>query len=161
MAQGWFRRFSPEELLKRFWKQVAFSGKGCWTWLGLLTADGYGTWPAAKRYFKDRLAHRLSYRFNVGEIPKGKLVLHTCDNPACVNPAHLYVGTDADNTRDKIERGRHARGTRIWLARLNPEKVKEIRSRREEGPRALARAFGVTHGTINAILSGRTWKEYC
>src|SRR5580700_10130404 len=87
-------------------RSIPVPESGCWLWEGYLT-EGYGRLDLGGQKW---LAHRLSYRIFCGEIPAGMLVLHKCDVPCCVNPAHLYVGTDADNTRDKVLRGRHARG---------------------------------------------------
>lgn len=90
-------------LVGRFFAKVEFRGEDeCWPWTGM-RAHGYGyIWREGKMV----RAHRLSYEIHVGEIPEGLLVLHSCDNPGCVNPAHLRVGTGVDNSRDAIERGR-------------------------------------------------------
>jgi hypothetical protein len=87
--------------LQRFWAKVAV-GPGCWEWTAG-TQYGYGRFVLGGRTFK---AHRLSYEISVGVIPDGLKVLHHCDNPPCVNPAHLFVGTHADNVRDREAKGR-------------------------------------------------------
>lgn len=87
---------------------------GCWLWTGEIGSSGYGRFYAYGRKYR---AHRFSYEAYKGEIPKGMLILHSCDNPRCVNPDHLRVGTDADNTRDKMERGR------FNLKRKSPARV--------------------------------------
>ena len=77
---------------------------GCWEWLGEKTEKGYGRLTIKKKHYR---AHRLSYGFYVGDIPEGLLVCHHCDNPGCVNPSHLFIGTDMDNVHDMIKKGRH------------------------------------------------------
>ena len=94
--------------MDRFWKKVdkAF---GCWLWTGSVHKSGYGQF----RYMgKTQPAHRVSYELFVGPIPEGLDVLHSCDERRCVNPAHLRPGTDLDNSRDKVERGRCAKTRR-------------------------------------------------
>ena len=86
----------------------------CWFWVGALGARGYG---ATAGY--EQLAHRASWRFHFGPIPKGMQVLHRCDIPSCVNPLHLFLGTQADNMRDKVSKGRQARGPTHAAAIMN------------------------------------------
>ena len=87
----------------RFWSKVDRSADGCWPWRGCRGRDGYGAVTIGGRKLR---AHRYSYSICVGPIPSGLLVLHSCDNRVCVNPAHLSVGTQKDNMRDCVERGR-------------------------------------------------------
>lgn len=89
--------------MTKFWNQVDKSGE-CWLWTGCRDDQGYGrTWADGK----STNTHRLAYRLAHGEIPESAYVLHSCDNPPCVNPAHLRIGTQLDNMRDRSERGRH------------------------------------------------------
>lgn len=103
----------------RFWAKVEKRATDqCWPWKGYLDRYGYGPFKSPIR----ETAHRFSYRLHKGEIPESLIVRHSCDNPRCVNPAHLLIGTFADNSRDMVERNRSAKGDR-HAARLYPERV--------------------------------------
>lgn len=93
-----------------FWGKVA-RGDGCWLWCGERNSSGYGR--AYVLGNEKRLAHRCAYAIEHGEVPAGMVVMHTCDNPACVNPAHLQLGTVADNIQDKMAKGRQRLGSRL------------------------------------------------
>ncbi len=89
----------------RFWQQVAIIPEhSCWEWLGAKSPKGYGTFGANRKHFQ---AHRFSWQIHFGPIPDGLLVCHKCDNPSCVRPEHLFLGTALDNTRDMINKGRN------------------------------------------------------
>lgn len=144
---------------------------GCWLWTGYQHNSGYGQFTYGKNY---ELAHRVSYRLLVGPIPTGLTILHRCDVRLCVNPDHLFPGTDADNSKDRNSKKRHAHGERHGFAKLTEEQVKEIR-RRYTGPcsrrglpqnqrnpnsyNGLAREFNVTTPTIVQIVKGRRWSH--
>jgi len=102
-------------------------------------------------------AHRVSYRLHCGEIPSGKLVRHRCDVRCCVNPAHLELGTPADNTADRDNRGRTAIGVKNAKTKLTADQVREIRASSENNG-ILGRRFGVTRGAIAHIKKGRNGK---
>jgi len=105
----------------RFWALVEQAGEGsCWIWQGSLDDDGYGRGPRVKG--RHQAAHRVSWLLNRGEVPDGMCVLHRCDNRQCVNPSHLFLGTNTDNMRDRDLKGRQARGDRSGL-RLHPERA--------------------------------------
>ena len=97
----------------RFWAKVAI-GDGCWTWTAAITAFGYGViqWQGKKRP-----AHRIAWELTYGPIPAGKWVLHKCDNPPCVRPDHLFLGTVIDNVADMVAKGRQVRGDRHHFRR--------------------------------------------
>ena len=147
--------------MKRFWVKVGRYGPSeCWPWKASTDRHGYG-------YFRldggMRKAHRVAYELTHGPIPDGQVVRHRCDNPGCVNPGHLELGTQADNVRDRDERKRRAppAGANNGRAKLTAEQVAEIRARYSTGYIAqadLARAYGVSHATIHAIVRGKGWK---
>lgn len=134
---------------------------GCWIWFASHTIQGYGLFS----YNKDgkhraRVAHRVSWEYFRGPIPKGMLVCHKCDVRSCVNPDHLFLGTDRDNTLDKFKKGRAVirKGTEIWSTKLTEDDVRFIRSTAETGA-SLARKYGIQEATISQIRNRRTWKH--
>jgi len=130
---------------------------GCWEWAGALNANGYGTF---RKGGKVNAAHRVSYTIHVGAIPEGLLVRHKCDNPPCVNPAHLELGTQAQNVEDMVMRRRNRVGERHHLTHLTEEDVREIRSRGvDERNVTLAREFRVCEASIRNIIKRETWKS--
>lgn len=142
----------------RFWSFVLKS-EGCWIWTGWKKNGRYGTFSLSGKHIQ---AHRLSWEWANGPIPEGLCVLHRCDNPACVNPDHLFLGTHADNMRDMIAKGRRKfappTGTAHWRAKLDPDKVRIIRRwRGSRTAESTAEAFGVSHATIEDVWAGRTW----
>lgn len=141
-------------MMPRFMEKVAV-GPGCWEWLAFKNRDGYGLF-----WFKGGkiTAHRYAYLDTHGSIPKGLHILHACDNPGCVKPAHLFAGTNADNMRDRDQKGRTQRGGKHYRAKLTREDVLEIRSSGESGP-VLAKTYGVTKENINCIRRRDTWKH--
>jgi hypothetical protein len=137
---------------------------GCWVWGGDKNRAGYGTITIfAKRAHSKRLGrvftHRVMWTETHGEIPSGMCVLHRCDNPPCCNPNHLFLGTYADNSNDKVRKNRQARGTQLPQSRLTEATVKEILVAYAAGiPAAtLARRFNVHHETVGYVLRGKTW----
>jgi hypothetical protein len=151
--------------VERFWLQVDQSNgpDSCWLWTGG-TRDqsrAYGSMSVGDRKI---LVHRFSWELACGPIPNGMRVLHTCDNPPCVNPSHLFLGTQLDNIADRKAKGRSANGSRIPHAVLTPGIVKEIRQRlkwydRTDGCAALAKEFGVGKTTIWQAAHGKSWKN--
>ncbi len=123
---------------------------GCWLWEGNISTGGYGRFGIN---YTRPYAHRFSYESYVGPIPDGLLVCHKCDVPACVNPAHLFLGTDLDNTRDMLAKGR-ARPRR----KLSDDEVARIRADYTSGVHsqtALARSYGVTQSWISVLVCMR------
>jgi len=132
---------------------------GCTEWSGNKTRFGYGMFNDGT---KNRLAHRVVWEKTRGVIPGGLCVLHRCDNPSCVNPEHLFLGTKADNNRDKIAKGRarHPAGSKANNAKLVEDQVRAILAD-ERQYAEIAAAYGVSHATISHIKNGRNWKAIC
>jgi DNA-binding XRE family transcriptional regulator len=145
--------------LDRFWAKVV-DGGGCWEWAGCRVPDGYGHIKSGKTALK---AHRLSWELaNKKEVPEGLYVCHSCDNPSCVNPAHLWLGSAKDNSRDAMAKGRSVvfqSGTRNPAAKLTKAAVSEIRALRAQGRtgRELAARYGVSKQAIYAVERGENW----
>lgn len=132
---------------------------GCISYLGAISKNGYGVFDIGR---KSHSAHRVSYELFVGKIPKQKMVLHKCDNPKCVAPQHLFVGTAKDNVKDMIEKKRnHSNaGEKHGMAKLTKIQVEEIREKIELGlkPKKLSEIYGVTTATIRDIKYRKSWK---
>lgn len=146
------RTVRSESLESRFWKKVVVKGDNdCWPWVAA-TIQGYGCIGVGNG--KTALASRVSWSMKHGPIPSGKYVLHSCDNPRCVNPAHLYVGTAADNSKDMVLRGRGVSGKSI----LTDLDVAEIHRMHFLGKTntEIAEKFGVQQPAICKVLAGKT-----
>lgn len=147
-------------LADRFFGAVGTKTEGgCVLWSGAVTRDGYGIIGSGGNLSKCLLASRVSYELMVGKIPAGLHVLHRCDNPRCINPIHLFVGSHAENMADKVKKGRHARGERIGHAKLTGQQISAIRERYSGGEfqASLAAEFGVSQSAISLIVSRRRW----
>lgn len=147
---------------ERFWRYVDRDGpNGCWRWTGFLNWAGYGRLGTGGAKGM-RTASRVSYELHKGAIPKGMVVRHKCDNAACVNPDHLELGTQRDNVRDMIARGRGnwraPQGEERHNAILTEDRVREILASNERGV-DLAERYGVKQATISAIRHRRIWKH--
>lgn len=149
-----------KSLPDRFWPRVGNPlTDGCWEWVGQTNRNGYGVlWVLEEG--KQRLAHRISWTINVGPIPNGICVLHRCDNPRCVNPEHLFLGTQTDNLDDCTSKGRRPAGERNGASKLTLSQVKEIRALREsETQDSIALRYGVSRRAIGFVLSNATWRD--
>ena len=179
------------EPASRFWKQVIRAGDDeCWLWTGRRHETGHGMFYVS-RSLRTTGAHRFSWILANGPVPDGLWVLHNCpggDNPACVNPRHLWLGTNTDNMRDASAKGqlatgdrsgarlhpeRHARGDQHWTranptklrrgaenpaSKLTPEAVLAIRAS-SRSQTALAREYGVSQAVVSAVIRRKTWKH--
>lgn len=145
----------------RFWDNVVV-GDECWEWAGKLSSAGYGTISAGGRKGAHLYAHRVSYTLLVGPIPPGLCVCHNCpggDNRGCVNPSHLFLGTQRENMMDCARKGRIARGERHGVSKLSDVKVKEIRQRVAAGERqaTIVREFNLSPATISMVVHRKIW----
>jgi DNA-binding XRE family transcriptional regulator len=147
-----------EQLMSRV---IPEPNTGCWFWIGAIhNPSGYGRLGIGGRNGRDVYAHRLSYELYRGSIPSGFVVCHKCDDPICVNPDHLFLGTHRDNSNDKCQKGRQLYGERNPRAKLSYSSVKLIRVLYSEGltQRYLADRFGVARETIGQIVRGERWR---
>ena len=143
-----------ERLRHRGW---TVTDSGCWEWSGGRSLKGYGgVWNG----FKVESTHRVAYRVWVGEIPEGYVVRHKCDNPPCINPDHLEVGTHADNSRDMVDRKRNMSGANHHNAKLFEQDVLDIRREYAKGvltQRMLGDVYGVSPSTVGEIIRKEIW----
>jgi hypothetical protein len=138
-------------------KHVQIRDDGCWEWTGV-RVGGYGKLSTGHATYVR--AHRYSWMRSRGPIPDGLHVLHHCDNPPCVNPDHLYLGTAADNARDRVQRLRGNHGSRNGRARFDEETVARIRVEHASGisQRELARRYNCVPSLVSRIVHRRIWK---
>lgn len=157
---AWDKQYASE----RFWIKVDRSDpNGCWNWQGYLYKNGYGCAGGMNiGKIRDRLAHRIAWRLVHGDIPEGMHILHACDNPPCVNPAHLSLGTRSDNMLDASQKGRTRAPKPSIKGELHPNSVltnqqrQEIRERHAQGESysMLMKAYGVSKRTIARMVKG-------
>lgn len=135
--------------------------ESCWTWTGATLSNGYGVFGSPRG--ESRLAHRVAYRLAHGEIPSGLFVCHSCDNRKCVNPAHLFAGTQKENIADMYRKGREAgcgvRGEKNPSAKFGAADAALMRHLADCGvqPRRLAGLFGVTRSTVSRVALRQSW----
>lgn len=164
-----------QDLILRFWMKVDKNGPKiqcmrtqCWVWTASTTLFGYGQLSRGSAGAGNWLAHRLSWMIHRGPIPKNKLILHRCDNPACVRLGHLFLGTRRDNVVDMDRKGRRRslRGEQSPHAKLTEETVRAIRTEYTPGligrfnpssQSVLAKRYGVSAFTISKIIRGEKW----
>lgn len=145
----------------RFWKYVQ-KGDGCWEWSGARIYYRNGGAGVLRVAGRNVWAHRLSYELHYGPIPVGYFVCHRCDNPPCVRPDHLFLGTPAENSHDMWRKGRHPHGRTHYNVRLTADQVCEIRHADVDGQgfyTRLAKQYGVSSCTIHDIRKRRSWQH--
>jgi hypothetical protein len=152
--------------LNRFWRQVDRSGGAgaCWLWTGFVRENGYGVIGIKCKEYR---VHRVSYFIEHGRIDNDRLVLHRCDVRACVNPAHLFLGTPKDNSQDAVRKGRNAKlfGERNGKAKLTRRTVRAIKRLLRDKAKGrcdlrqyeIARQFGVSEATVSYLKNGGRW----
>ena len=155
-----------EKEIRIFWEKANREEEyECWEWLGCVGDNGYGQGGTKDNRY---LAHRFAWQFHYGEIPKGMLVCHHCDNPSCVNPIHLFLGTQKDNIRDMDKKGRRKlhwknpkiRGEKNPNSKLTEKSVLEIiKLRKTMTLERLSKKYKVCPNTILNICNGKTWKH--
>lgn len=152
--------YLDEEVIARFWIKVDTSGE-CWVWTASTQRRGYGQLEIK---YKPVIASRVSWQIHYGDIPDGLFVLHSCDNPPCVRPEHLFLGTAADNARDMDTKQRRVNvphyGENHGMAKLTENQVSEIRQRIAAGEmqKDIAADFKISRATVSAINKRRLWR---
>lgn len=144
--------------MKNFWGKV-HKTKSCWLWTGYCCSKGYGRFGFRKKGWG---AHRVSWVLHKGEIPEGAGVLHRCDNPGCVNPKHLFLGTPKDNAVDRDQKGRLKvrRGEAHGSSKLTERQVLAMQKLRPHTTyKQIAKAFKTPWQTVYDALSGKNWKH--
>jgi hypothetical protein len=150
-------QFKPQDVRTRFMAKVRHVGK-CWEWTGSIARDSRRKGHPTPQFFfdgKSMKASRAAWALFHGPIPDGINVCHTCDNPICVNPDHLFLGTQADNMRDCSLKGR------IPSSKLNADKVRELWRLHATGLswRKISKRLGVSERAVGMVLKGITWKH--
>lgn len=162
-----FTIFGEPALLRRFMGKVSPEPmSGCWLWTGAPSDDTpTGQYGRFRVHGVQERAHRVSWLLHKGDIPDGLHVLHRCDNPACVRPDHLFLGTNQDNVADRVAKGRSANmphpGEAHPMRKLDEASIRSIRELYRAGERQsdLARAFGIDRSTVCEIVNRRKWRH--
>jgi hypothetical protein len=143
----------------RFWSKVKKTSRtACWLWQSYRDGYGYGRYHVAKRSIS---VHRIAYFLKHGKLDPTLFVCHTCDNPACCNPDHLWLGTNADNCRDMVSKSRSLYGERNPKAKLTPSQVRRVVQLHDHGytHAVVAKQVGCSIETVSAIITGKQWRS--
>jgi len=143
-------------IIERFLSHVSPEpNSGCWLWTAAHWKNGYGRF--AKTTDQSVLAHRMAYQLFCAEIPEGQCVCHKCDNPSCVNPDHLFIGSHQENANDKVLKNRQAKGSKIRILALTKNEAAEI-IKSKDSVRKLADKYAVSYGVVWGIKNGKSYK---
>lgn len=155
--KGQFIKIKPEQ---RFWDKVEKT-KNCWNWIGKIrSTDGYGVLSIDS---KERRSHRLSWEMMNGKIPEGHVICHSCDNPKCVRPSHLFLGTQAENLTDMRNKGRNRfsfKGSKHPHAKFSEREINVIRGiylTQNITQSEIARRFNTSQQSINRIINRKRY----
>jgi len=145
------------DVLLRILRNTSIRESGCWEWGGAKSMKGYGRIQFEGRHWA---THRLVAHIKIADVSEDAVVCHRCDNPCCLNPDHLFIGTQKQNVDDRDQKGRRnqARGERQGSAKLTAEEVLAIRLDPRK-PRVVAEAFGISHAHVGNIKANRAWKH--
>lgn len=150
----------------RFWEKVdkTTTPEGCWEWTGSRKKDGYGRIGRGGIAGGSVNATRVAWEITNGPIPPGMFICHRCDNPPCVRPDHLFLGTPEDNVVDSMSKGRWIKGERVGGSKLTEADVRAIRAKYASAPRfqrglarAIAAEYGITISNVSAIVRRESW----
>jgi predicted XRE-type DNA-binding protein len=150
------KKYTPEHFFSVLFKQE----NGCWKWPKSLHKDGYGHLTYHGKYW---LASRLAWHLSNGDIPDGMCVCHKCDNPACCNPDHLFLGTHAENMNDMKHKGRrkkinaHEKNGRAKLTKQDVMQIRHLYHAKKATQTQLAKLFGITQTSISLIVRNKSW----
>ena len=143
----------------KFWlKTDKQSDDACWIFLGATDKDGYGQFWDGDIQLMTR-AHQFSAKIHLGDCPKGMCVCHTCDNPSCVNPNHLFYGSALDNQKDKMTKNRQTKGESQGHSKLTNNQIEQIKARANENYKVLCKEFNLVPSTIYRIWHNQSWKH--
>lgn len=151
---------------KRLRRKIRQNSNNCWEFTGHRDSLGYGKTSVRAPHKRTVLAHRLSYAATFGHLPSGLLACHRCDNPCCINPLHLFLGTNHQNTMDSVKKGRHVHpvndSEKVWCCKLTKNQVHEIRRLCQEkqlSQKQIANLFSVSQSTVSTIHTHSKWKR--
>lgn len=155
----------PDIVKGRFWSKVEIGDKeSCWSWLGSTNKKGYGSFSAGRNLRSaSKIAHRYAYLFHYGQLNSSLSVCHSCDNPGCCNPYHLWQGTAKENSEDMVEKGRSCRGERQGHTSLTETDVTAIKALSATGrihQKEIAEMFQIQQQTVSGIVTKKTWRYH-
>lgn len=153
------RKYTPQERIQAFWNKIIITADDnqCWLWIASSHKQGYG-------WFGTELAHRIAWSYPDYLIPDGLCILHSCDNPKCCNPKHLFLGTQLENIQDKVNKNRQSKisGEKHHSCRISDKQIEEIRERYAKGGvlyKTIAQDMGIAIGTVGRFVTGKHTKR--